>query len=105
MMENLTTSVFATAISAVLFAGAVSAAGSSIYGGFADGNPDLYPRDDSIRSHSMVTASAPGVGDSHNHYQGGWARGNSDLFHSKQGAPGRSEFPDIYHGFADNPDL
>lgn len=100
-MKNTTLTLFVTAISAALFAGSVAGAGSSIYGGFADGNPDLYPSNEN----RMVTSSRPGVGDSDNVYQGSWSRGNSDLFSGTHGDTKRSGFPDIYQGFGDNPDL
>ncbi len=101
MMKKSTLLLFVTAVSAALFAGSVTAAGSSIYGGFAEGNPDLYPSDEN----RMITGSHPGVGDSYNVYQGDWARGNSDLFTGTRGDTMKSGFPDIYQGFGDNPDL
>ena len=104
-MKKLTTTLFATAISTAFFTGAVIAGSSNIYGGFANGNPDLYPRSDHSGKHSMVTASQPGVGDSYSPYQGGWAHGNSDLTRNMRGETVTSEFPNIYHSFADNPDL
>lgn len=94
-MKRLIAAVFAT-----LFAAAVGAVDDfDIYHGFADGNSDLYSGDWA----GSVSAIRPAVGD---HYQG-LGKGNPDLFSgTSDGNIRHSEFPDIYHGFADgNPDL
>ena len=94
-MKRLITAIFAT-----LFAAAVGAVDDSdIYGGFADGNSDLFTGTGT----ASVSASRPGVGD---HYQG-WSKGNGDLFSGTEGSTSSSsESLDIYHGFADgNSDL
>jgi hypothetical protein len=102
-MKKLTPLYLAAVIPAAFTTGLVSAAGTNVHGGFASGNSDLYPS----AEESMVTSSAPGMGDSYNPYQGDWVIGNADLFISRRGQAGHSSgFPNIYHGFGKhNPDL
>ncbi|MEN8175156.1 MAG: hypothetical protein ABFS23_05305 [Pseudomonadota bacterium] len=93
---TLAASIFATGVGA-----------DSIYGGFADGNPDLYPHS---TKDTGVTAVQPAIGSDADIYHG-FEVGNPDLF-SPTGVtvhPSRGETADasdVYGGFAeDNPDL
>ncbi|MEN8133813.1 MAG: hypothetical protein ABFS45_27380 [Pseudomonadota bacterium] len=89
-------------LAALIFATGVGA--DTIYGGFADDNPDLYPH--SLKDRG-VTALQPAIGSDVNIYHG-FEVGNPDLFsptgvivHSSGG-----EAADVYGDFAKgNPDL
>lgn len=82
-----------------LFAGAVSAA--STYHGLEDGNAELGGDRTGVNN---VTGVQPGVGDSVDLYHG-WAEGNTDLFQRQIPDSARSEDPDVYQSFGQNPDL
>jgi hypothetical protein len=94
-MKRVNLLFLAMTLLAACITGVASADDTSIYGGFANGNPDLYPSG----GDNTVSATAPGVGDSYNHYQGDWAKGNEDLFMSIPEQADHSRYPEIYHGF------
>ena len=83
---------------------ATLAGADNVYQQFAQDNSDL-----STQPNQYVGATQRGVGASVDRYQS-WADGNSDLF----GSPGAGitnppmsdhQLPDVYRGFADDPDL
>ncbi|MEN8175977.1 MAG: hypothetical protein ABFS23_09455 [Pseudomonadota bacterium] len=84
-----------------IFIGAVNA--DDVYqGGWADGNPDLYPHD--LQRDEMAGAQ-PGVGSGVDIY-GDFKTGNPDLFSGSSERGGSGGDHDIYRGFGDgNPDL
>ena len=93
---------FAAIIALASFATAAGAA--DIYQQFSQRNSDLR-----VQPNHYVGATQRGVGASVDRYQG-WADGNGDLFSSSDAwitNPPMSDhqLPDVYRGFADDPDL
>ncbi len=92
------------AIATTTLIGSVSA--GSIYGGFADGNTELYP----YGSHDDRMAGVqPGVGDSVASYSGTRSE-TSGLFSANASRGGSMEnrgsgLPDIYQGFGGSADI
>ncbi|MEN8175622.1 MAG: hypothetical protein ABFS23_07655 [Pseudomonadota bacterium] len=95
-----------TILTLAALAFATGAGADSIYGGFADGNPDLYPHS---QKDLQVTAMQPAIGSDVNIYHG-FEVGNPDLFTPRgvtvQSRGDTADAHDVYGAFAEgNPDL
>jgi hypothetical protein len=80
----------------------VGASANDVYGGFAEGNPDLS---DQHQPTEAMAAVQPSVGDRFDRYQG-FADDNPDLFKADRSGPIHTgSDPQFYGGFGGNPDL
>lgn len=94
------------AIATITLMASASVSADSFYGGFSDGNPELYPY---TSQSDHMTGVQPGVGDSVSSY-GGTRSESGGLFSANASGGSNMEnrntgFPDIYKGFGHNADI
>jgi hypothetical protein len=93
----MTKYTIAAALAALVSA---NAATDHVYGGLAQGNPDLSVPHTS----TDVLGVQPGVGTSFDVYYG-LAQGNSSLFQAREWTGESGDLPNVYEGFRASPDL